>query len=60
MHTLFVIEDLYDLQIGEIDGEMCLHLDKFRGTSYLNMFDMFKAWQNEAKKLKKNEITKEE
>ncbi|MEG0835394.1 MAG: helix-turn-helix transcriptional regulator [Christensenellaceae bacterium] len=40
-HTLFAIEDLYDLQIGEINGEVCLSLDKSRGTSYFNMFDMF-------------------
>lgn len=60
MHTLFAIEDLYGLQVGEIDGEVCLRLDKSRGTSYLNMFDMFHAWQQEAKKLKNGEITKED
>ena len=59
-HTLFAIEDLYGLQIGEIDSEVCLRLDKSRGTSYLNMFDMFHAWQNESEKLKKGEITKED
>jgi len=31
MHTLFTLEDLRGLQIGEIDGEICLRLDKFRG-----------------------------
>lgn len=60
MHTLFAIEDLYGLQVGEIDGEVCLRLDKSLGTSYLNMFDMFHAWQNEAEKLKNGEITKDE
>jgi len=59
-HTLFALEDLYGLQIGEIDGEVCLLLDKSRGTSYLNMFDMFHSWQLEAKKLKNKEITKED
>jgi transcriptional regulator with XRE-family HTH domain len=60
MHTLFAIEDLYGLQIGKIDGEVCLHLDKSRGTSCLNMFEMFHAWQQEAEKLKKGEIAKED
>ena len=59
MHTLFALEDLYGLQIGEIDGEVCLRLDK-KGINYLNMFDMFTAWQSEAEKLRNEEITKEE
>lgn len=59
-HTLFALEDLYGLQIGEIDGEVCLRLDKSRGTSYLNMFDMFNSWQKEFNKLKSGEINKDE
>lgn len=59
-HTLFALEDLYGLQIGEIDGEVCLRLDKSRGTSYLNMFEMFNSWQKEFNKLKGGEITKDE
>ena len=60
MHTLFTLEDLYGLHIGEIDGELCLRLDKSKGTTYLSMFDMFHAWQEQAEKLKSGEITKEE
>ena len=52
MHTLFTLEDLYGLHIGEIDGELCLRLDKSKGTTYLSMFDMFYAWQEQAEKLK--------
>ena len=57
MHTLFTLEDLYGLHIGEIDGELCLRLDKSKGTTYLSMFH---AWQEQAEKLKSGEITKEE
>ena len=60
MHTLFALEDLYGLKIGEIDGEICLRLDKSAGTVYTSMFDMFHAWQNQAAKLEREEITKEE
>jgi transcriptional regulator with XRE-family HTH domain len=60
MHTLFALEDLYGLHIGEIDGELCLRLDKSKGTTYLSMFDMFHAWQEQAEKLKSGEITQEE
>lgn len=60
MHTLFAIEDLYGLHIGEIDGEPCLRLDKTKGIDYLSMFDMFQAWQKQAAKLDAGEITKEE
>ena len=60
MHTLFTLEDLYGLHIDEIDGELCLRLDKSKGTTYLSMFDMFHAWQEQAEKLKSGEITQEE
>ena len=59
-HTLFALEDLYGIQIGEIDGEICLRLDKFKGMTYLSMFDMFNAWHQQAEKLRSGEITKEE
>ena len=57
--TLFTLEDLYGLHIDEIDGELCLRLDKSKGTTYLSMFDMFHAWQEQAEKLKSGEITQE-
>lgn len=60
MHTLFAIEDLYGLHIGEIDGEVCLRLNKDKGSAYLSMFDMFQAWQKQSAKLDAGEITKEE
>ena len=59
-HTLFALEDLYGLHIGEIDDELCLRLDKSKGISYLSMFDIFTAWQKQAVKLRNGEITKEE
>lgn len=60
MHTLFTLEDLRGLTIGEIDGERCLRLDKSKGMTYVGMLDMFMAWQKESEKLKAGEITKEE
>lgn len=60
MHTLFTLEDLYGLKITELDGEMCLHLDKGMGTNYITMFEMFSAWKEQAEKYKNGEITKEE
>ncbi|MDR2903228.1 MAG: helix-turn-helix domain-containing protein [Clostridiales bacterium] len=59
-HTLFALEDLYGIYISEIDGELCLRLDKTKGTTYLNMFDIFNTWQKEAQKLRNGEISKEE
>jgi len=58
VHTLFALEDLYGVQIGKIDGEVCLRLDKTKGTTYLSMFDIFCAWNEMAVKLKSGEITK--
>jgi hypothetical protein len=59
-HTLFALEDLYGLKIGDIDGEVCLRLDKSKGMTYLSMFDIFTTWQRESEKLASDEITKEE
>lgn len=60
MHTLFTLEDLYGFRIDKLDDELCIRLDKGMGTNYLKMFDMFSAWQEQAKKFKNGEITKEE
>ncbi len=60
MRTLFTLEDLYGLRIIEIDGELCLHLDKGMGTKYITMFEMLSAWKEQAEKLKNGEISKEE
>lgn len=60
MHTLFVLEDKRGLQIGEIDGEICLRLDKSDWNRYHSMFEMWNRWKKEADKLKAGEITKEE
>ena len=59
-HTLFALEDLYGVHIGDIDGELCLRLDKEKGMTYLSMLDMFSAWQQEAEKFRNGEITKVE
>ena len=60
MHTLFALEDIRGLTIGEIDGEICLRLDKSRGTTYQAMFEMLSAWAEQARKLKAGEITRED
>lgn len=59
MHTLFALEDMYGLKIGEIDGELCLRLDK-SSKEYTSMFDMLHAWQSQAARLENEEISKEE
>lgn len=60
IHTLFALEDMYGLKIGDIDGEVCLRLDKSTGSIYSTMFDMFHAWHEQVARLERGEITKEE
>lgn len=60
MHTLFALEDRRGLRIGEIDGEICLRLDKSDWNKFHSMFDMWNAWRKEAAKLEAGEITREE
>ena len=40
MHTLFALEDRRGLRIGEIDGEICLRLDKSDWNKFHSMFDL--------------------
>ncbi|BCK84024.1 hypothetical protein MM59RIKEN_13430 [Pusillibacter faecalis] len=60
MHTLFALEDRRGLRIGEIDGEICLRLDKSDWNKFHSMFNMWNAWRKEAAKLEAGEITREE
>lgn len=58
--TLVALEDLCGLKVGEIDGEVCLRLDKSRGRTFDEMSEMLSAWQEQAAKQEAGEITKEE
>ena len=60
MHTLFALEDIRGLTVGEIDGEICLRLDKSRGTVYHAMFEMLTAWAEQKRRLEAGEITSED
>ena len=59
MHTFFTLEDVYGLKIGEIDGELCLRLDR-SSKSYLNMFELFYSWNRISEKLHRGEISQDE
>ena len=60
MHTLFALEDLRGLKVSEIDGELCLRLDKSKGMTYVGVLEMLTAWHEQAAKLEAGEITKEQ
>lgn len=60
MHTLFALEDMYGLKIGEIDGEICLRLDKSDYSTYSSMLKMFQAWQQQSAKMENGEISREQ
>ena len=60
MHTLFALEDIYGLNIDKVDDEICIRLDRDRGTAYFTLFDCFSAWQQEAEKYRNGKITKAE
>jgi transcriptional regulator with XRE-family HTH domain len=60
MHTLFTLEDLRAFKVTEIDGEVCITLDKSKCKTYHEMSQMLFAWLEQAKKLDAGKITKEE
>lgn len=59
MHTLFALEDMYGIKIGEIDGEMCLRIDKSVTAPGSTLDNMLSSWNKQSKKLEAGEITKE-
>ena len=60
MHTLFALEDIYGLKIDKLDDEVCIRLDKNRGTSCISLLERFAACRKKrrsietAKSAKKN------
>ena len=60
MHTLFALEDIYGLKIDKLDGEVCIRLDKNKGTTFATLFEDLSAWQKEAEEYRNGEISKEE
>ncbi len=60
MHTLFALEDIYGLTIGEADGEICLKVDKSKGRNSYDLLTMLAAWREQAAKLSAGEIDREE
>ncbi len=60
IHTLFALEDLYGIQIRNLDGEICLCLDKSEGRRFNSMHNLFSEWQRQAERYRNKEINKEE
>lgn len=60
MHTLFTLEDVYGITIGEIDGEVCLRINKDKGHTTNDLLKMLTAWQEQSAKLEAGEISKKD
>ena len=60
MHTLFALEDVYGLTIGELDGEVCLRINKDKGHAAYDLLEMLTAWQEESAKLAAGKISRED
>ena len=60
MHTLFALEDMYGLKIGEIDGEICLTLDRSVSAPGSSVDSMLHAWEEQAARLENGEISREQ
>jgi transcriptional regulator with XRE-family HTH domain len=61
IHTLFALEDMYGLKVSEINGEICLTLDKqARQSSSYSLYCDLREWLEISNQLEKGEITKAE
>lgn len=59
MHTLFALEDMYGLKIGETDDGICLKLDRSH-KEYHHLIAAFSSWQQQKAKLDAGEISQDE
>ena len=57
MHTLFALEDIYGLTIGEFEGRTCLYLNR-NAPDWLRT--AMNDWKQEARKFHNDEISKDE
>lgn len=55
MHTLFTLEDIYGLTVSEVDGEVCLKVNKDKGKDAAELSKMLCAWKEQADKLSSEE-----
>ena len=60
IHTLFALEDIYDINIDKIDGQLCLKISPENRTENIELYEILNAWQEQAEKMRNGEITKEE
>ena len=60
MHTLFTLEDIYGLQIGEAEGEVFLRVDPSKGKNAAELHKMLCTWRQVAAMLQAGEISRED
>ena len=57
MHTLFALEDVYGLTIGEFEGRTCLYLNRKAPDA---LRDALTVWKKKAQQFHNDEITADE
>ena len=60
MHTLFALEDLYGLEVTELDGETVLRVNVRKGKDAARLHEMLCEWEEISHKYASGTITKEE
>ena len=60
MHTLFALEDLYGLEVTELDGETVLRVNVRKGKDAARLHEMLYEWEEISQKYASGTITKEE
>ena len=59
-HTLFTLEDKYGLTVSDVDGEVCLKINKDKGKETYKLLQMLQAWKEQAGRLTAGEISRED
>ncbi len=59
MHTLFALEDLYGLTVESENSTVSLYVNPYKGNDAARLNEMLVAWAQQAKKLRRGEISPE-
>ena len=59
MHTLFTLEDLYGLTVESENSTVSLYVNPYKGNDAARLNEMLVAWAQQAKKLRRGEISPE-
>ena len=57
---MFALEDLYGSKIDQLDGEICIRINRQNSSTFAKMTGLLEPWEEMAQKYRNGEISREE